>query len=779
MSALDGFYSTWNKAKDTFGVGTPTDGSQHDGSSQLLKMKGMVESAAQHDGWQGKGAEAYAAANKQHAGVYGKLAELDKQMAAEVTNAANIVTNGRNQLDTTKSWVDSAVNSLPSSLSAQARENSLIPIAKEGITQVNNTVRTANGDMLKIGFRLTGLKNAFDELQHQKLGPTDILKAAGERPADNKKDPELNSENGRADGDALQNGAGRLMTPEYRDRLLQAGTLSEQQLADLATGKDIVIGEDRMAYLYQLSQSLNGKSPDEIKAIESSLPDDEGRALAQSLLIVSNANVHSGVPNTEGVTDATRDNFVPAAGSIANLPDGVFNELTRNDRTTTPTYATPSVGQKIFDSTVGAVLGGDPNAHDVQTIHMKGVAGLQDVKDILLPAGTGYANGSEATKALLETASQYSNADIDHPYATSDAHGSLKGALADVVQYAGSNDRVSMTDLATGGNGDKFLRGLFQEHWGDESNKVGNAFRWINDDPSNSINGTMANEVAHYLAENKTPLQNLPGGGGTFGDVNSGLAAGVAQGLSPYVGQLAGLSGPHNGIEQFHHSGEAGSVGMSDMYSVLDQSHESAGIINAATSNAYEKILVDTAKNGYESYNLEIGGRLLDAMELGAKDSDLFARETAQWEQAVKEGNAKDMIDNWKDIFQLAPYGDKGWALAQAGFDLDPGPGQNPATIQGGDVMRNLIQSAGPVENTALYRGAILDGLIQSHPEIAKDPSLDPIMTNGSPDPSKFYNNADAARLISHWFDTNAKIYAVDEADWNTQIKNGADHDDW
>ncbi|MFV8162964.1 EspA/EspE family type VII secretion system effector [Mycobacterium sp. 134] len=108
MSALDGFYSTWNKARETFGVGTPTDGSQHDGSSQLLRMKGVVESAAQNDGWQGKGAESYAAANKQHAGVYGKLAELDKQMAAEVTNAANIVTNGRTQLDTTKSWVDSA-----------------------------------------------------------------------------------------------------------------------------------------------------------------------------------------------------------------------------------------------------------------------------------------------------------------------------------------------------------------------------------------------------------------------------------------------------------------------------------------------------------------------------------------------------------------------------------------------------------------------------------------------------------------------------------------------
>lgn len=188
MSALDGFYSTWSKAKDTFGVGVPTDGSQYNGSSsQLLKMKGMIDSALPDHQWQGKGSEAYAAANKEHAAVYEKLAALDKKMAAEVTNAANIVTNGRTQLDTTKSWVDSAVNSLPSSLSAQARENSLIPIAREGITQVNNTVSTANGDMLKIGFRITDIKNQYDELStNQKFGPESDKKEDGAAAKDNK-----------------------------------------------------------------------------------------------------------------------------------------------------------------------------------------------------------------------------------------------------------------------------------------------------------------------------------------------------------------------------------------------------------------------------------------------------------------------------------------------------------------------------------------------------------------------------------------------------------------
>ncbi|BBX29001.1 TPR repeat region-containing protein [Mycolicibacterium alvei] len=530
-----------------------------------------------------------------------------------------------------------------------------------------------------------------------------------------------------------------------------------------------------MAYLYQLSQSLNGKSPEEIKAIEAALPEDQRKALAQSLLIVSNAHALSGAPNTEGVTDTTRDNFVPAAGSISNLPDGVVKELTRDDRFT-PTTATPSWGQKAFDSTIGAVLGGDPNAHDVQTVHMNGVAGLQDVKDIFTPAGSGYANGSEATKAMLATASQYANADIDHPYASSDAHGSLKGALADVVQYAGSNDHVSMRDLTSD---DQFLRGLLQEHWVENSNKIGDAFRWIDDDPSNKVNGTTANEVAHYIADHKPQLENLPGGGGTFGDKNPGVASGVAEALSPYVGQLAGLSGPENGIEHFKNSGESSAVGMSDMYSVLDQNHESAGIINAATNNAYHNILADTAKNGYNSYDLEVGGRLLDSMSLGAQDSDLFNRETAQWEQAVKEGDEKDNLGKWKDLISLLPEGDKGWALAQAGLGLDAGPGQNPATIAGGDIMRSLIENASPAENTAQYRSSILEGLMQKHPAIADDPSLTPLLTDGKLDPDKFLNNSNASRIIANWFDNNANANGVNESDWKTAISNGQDNDNW
>ncbi|WKG03020.1 EspA/EspE family type VII secretion system effector [Mycolicibacterium sp. HK-90] len=168
MGALDGFYSTWNKAKATFGVGVPTDGTQYDGSSQLLRMKATIESAEPDDRWQGSGSEAYAAANKEHASVYQKLADLDKQLSAEVSYAADVVTSGRANLDDTKSWVDDLVRSLPPG-NAQDRDSHLVSIARAGIAKVDHIVQNANTEMSAIAERVTGLKGDFDALRNQKF----------------------------------------------------------------------------------------------------------------------------------------------------------------------------------------------------------------------------------------------------------------------------------------------------------------------------------------------------------------------------------------------------------------------------------------------------------------------------------------------------------------------------------------------------------------------------------------------------------------------------------
>ncbi|MGW4098797.1 EspA/EspE family type VII secretion system effector [Mycobacterium sp. NPDC004974] len=84
MGALDAFYTTWSQARTTFGEGAPTTGDGFD------------------DRWQGTVAQAYAAKNAEHAAVYGKLADLDQRMAAEVTRAAGVVSAGRQNLEQTR-----------------------------------------------------------------------------------------------------------------------------------------------------------------------------------------------------------------------------------------------------------------------------------------------------------------------------------------------------------------------------------------------------------------------------------------------------------------------------------------------------------------------------------------------------------------------------------------------------------------------------------------------------------------------------------------------------
>lgn len=113
MGALDAFYTTWSQARTTFGEGAPTTGDSFDGSAHLREMQSKIESAAPDDRWQGTASQAYAAKNAEHAAVYGKLADLDQRMAAEVSRAADVVNSGRQNLEQTQSWVSSMDASIP------------------------------------------------------------------------------------------------------------------------------------------------------------------------------------------------------------------------------------------------------------------------------------------------------------------------------------------------------------------------------------------------------------------------------------------------------------------------------------------------------------------------------------------------------------------------------------------------------------------------------------------------------------------------------------------
>ncbi|MHC9295602.1 alpha/beta hydrolase [Mycobacterium sp. LTG2003] len=166
MSLLDAFHTTWSQARETFGQGAPDDGSRFDGSSRLQQMKASVEAAAPDGRWQGTASESYAAANKEHAAVYGKLADLDRRMAAEVKSAADVVTAGREQLDRTRGWVVSMASSVPNT---EAGQRMLVPIVNKGIGEVNGIVEKSTASMTEIRGRVEGLKGEYDALRTQRF----------------------------------------------------------------------------------------------------------------------------------------------------------------------------------------------------------------------------------------------------------------------------------------------------------------------------------------------------------------------------------------------------------------------------------------------------------------------------------------------------------------------------------------------------------------------------------------------------------------------------------
>ncbi|WP_254427485.1 EspA/EspE family type VII secretion system effector [Mycolicibacterium fortuitum] len=167
---MDGFYSTWAQARQTFGVGTPQDGSEFGDGSRLRQMQSSIESAKPDSRWQGSAADAYTAKNQQHAAVYGKLADLDQRMAAEVSRAATVVTAGRQNLERTQNWVSSMEASIPPGKSAETMR---IILASKGIGQISDLIQQSNTEMSAIGERVRGIGREYEAISEEGKDKTD------------------------------------------------------------------------------------------------------------------------------------------------------------------------------------------------------------------------------------------------------------------------------------------------------------------------------------------------------------------------------------------------------------------------------------------------------------------------------------------------------------------------------------------------------------------------------------------------------------------------------
>ncbi len=167
MGVLDAFTSMWSSARRTFGEGSPQGGAQFNSSKQLKQLQSHVESAAPAQRWQGGASNAYAAVNADHGKVFARLADLDRRLATEIDNSAEVVATGRRDLDAVRMWVMAAASSVPRTPEGEAM---IVPIVRKGLSDLTALVERSNGQLNTIGGRIAGIGSEYQSLGNQKWG---------------------------------------------------------------------------------------------------------------------------------------------------------------------------------------------------------------------------------------------------------------------------------------------------------------------------------------------------------------------------------------------------------------------------------------------------------------------------------------------------------------------------------------------------------------------------------------------------------------------------------
>ena len=160
MSALDAFLSTWDRARTTFGEGTPHGGDAVDRSAQLRALQGDVQAAAPTD-WTGSAADTYAEANQRQGRAIGAMADIDSRLRAEVDRSADVVSAGRRELDAVRQWVVDAAATVPRTALG---DQMLWPVVSKGAGDVAEIVQRSNGELNAIAERIQKLGGEYDAL---------------------------------------------------------------------------------------------------------------------------------------------------------------------------------------------------------------------------------------------------------------------------------------------------------------------------------------------------------------------------------------------------------------------------------------------------------------------------------------------------------------------------------------------------------------------------------------------------------------------------------------
>ena len=501
----------------------------------------------------------------------------------------------------------------------------------------------------------------------------------------------LGSDHGASDGTQLvSDPAG--MDPEQVRRLIEAGELTSGQLDAVNSGNTATVPASQMEYLNQISRSLDGKSPQEIQQIIDQLPSDSGRALANSLQIVSNDKVTATV---------TGDSQVPTNGGLNLLPDKMRESLTRDDLV--------NRDFKMVGSTGAA------------SVELNGVADNQAIAHIVQAGDAQYKNGSSLDQHLLEVGRQYLDAQVAHEqnpnhtfeYFTVDGRGTENTAITESIFTAVGDDKIAVENAVTHPDtGQNLVRDVLTHNWSDNGQSAASMFQFgvaeaTVEDPDNRadvVSATRSGQIMSAVAENMSTdwdtLRGIPGTNGqSVGEINPDLLRTVSHSMSPYIGDLAGAGRPENpGFDigtwadpaDNNHFG-----GSSNVFAVMNTDPEAG---THFTQSSMQEILAAEGRYAHDPSAPLAGGDLSAAGRIhGLMDRGLLLSTEDSYSDKAEQAQA--IYDR-----KAAAYG----ALTSVGsVGLDRLPGGefiNTMIDAGGDPLKDAIigKAPGPAPSVPL-----------------------------------------------------------------------------
>lgn len=580
----------------------------------------------------------------------------------------------------------------------------------------------------------------------------------------------LSGQQGTSDGQALTglaDGNGTL-TPDQVQRLIEAGSLTPEQMAALRAGQPVEISASQMEYLNALQNSLDGMTPEQIEKILATLPPSARTGLANTFQLVSNDRVTATV---EGNYD------VPTHGGFALLPQKIQDSLTRSDLVENGTF-------------IAGASTGFPVVYD--TINVNGVGTNQAIARIAGMSDANMRAGSDLDGKVLDVAGKYLDAQVRAETGDDQTMFSIddRGADPKDVQItepmfqAVADDKFAVSEAFTDPqNGQKLIGNIFQHEWQDDGRTVSALTQTSADDaiatPGDAADGLKARQhgdiaeaVADYMSENKDNLMRLPGYEDKIsaGELNPVLMQNLAEDLSPYYSTFAG----GETVPDVGHF--ATTDKLANMYSVL-ATDPTAGVTAATNTYAQERMLaVQYGSGEAPATHAQIAGRMHDALLTGTANAQTALDKNdiynAQWDYAVKSAQWDTAKSVATTIFDNVPGAKAGKYIVDI---FSPGAKLEVQGIVDQAAVLDPQNGVPSRESRALMNTdeglqSVVDGLVIRDPAIVNDPAFTELRET---------DDQGNVRLVVNGLNDQALVEALDErygldvGQWQQQFDNG------